>query len=298
MYTNRVQKRGFGDFIRSKLASAKEAVSSGISRVKEAVSAAFGSDRLPKSFRDNLKKHGEKKIKSIQIVREPLARAVNAFANIITAGTFNEVAKKQGEAGFFHLYSIIELDDGTRLRFEKNERPVLEPTSGSPSDKAQSVSVSGRGTLGEMVDKGIKRMGEDKYIAYDPITNNCQDFLLANLGAAGMNAPRGFIKQDVAELVEKTPSFSKILATKATGLAGKAREIFEELFRKRGGRVAKREYGGFASQDRLALPVGFGRGRKKLMPMPDLMEDDGSSRVVAKRLFGGLMPKLRAPAFK
>jgi hypothetical protein len=245
MFHHRVQKRGFGDWVRSTLSKAKDAVSSGISRVKEAVSAAFGSDRLPKSFRDNLKKHGEKKIRSVRIVREPLARAVNAFANILTGGTFNEVAKKQGEAGFFHLYSIIELDDGTRLRFEKNERPVLEPMSGSPAVNSQSVTVSGRGTLGEMVDKGIKRMGESKYISYDPINNNCQDFLLANLGAAGINAPRGFIKQDVEELIEKTPAFSKTLASKATGLAGKAREIWEELTKKRGGLVAKRAYGAF-----------------------------------------------------
>jgi len=278
MFANRVQKRGFGDWIKSKLTSAKEAVSSGISRVKEAAGALFGSDRLPKSFRDNLAKHGEKKIKSIQVVREPIARAVNAFANIITAGTFNEVAKKQGEAGFFHLYSIIELEDGTRLRFEKNERPVLEPMSGSPSDKAQSVSVSGKGViLGDMINKGMKRMGESTYIAYDPITNNCQDFIEANLGAVGLSTPalKSFVKQDVAELIEKTPSFSKVLASKATGLAGKAREVFEELFRKRGGRVKKRaskkEYGGFADQERLALPIGFGKGRRKLMPMD---EDD------------------------
>lgn len=240
MFARRVQKRGFGDWVRSKFTSAKEAVSSGISRVKEAASALFGSDRLPKSFRDNLTKHGEKKIKNIQVVREPLARAVNAFANIITAGTFNEVAKKQGEAGFFHLYAIIELEDGTRLRFEKNERPVLEPMSGSPAANAQSVSVSGRGLgLGEMVNGGIKRMGEARYIAYDPINNNCQDFLLGNFAPLMTSQLRSFIKQDVAELIEKTPSFSKILATKATGLAGKAREIFEELFKKRGGRRRK-----------------------------------------------------------
>lgn len=239
--TQRVQRRGFGDWVRSKLTSAKEAVSSGISRVKEAASALFGSDRLPKSFRDNLAKHGEKKIKSIQVVREPLARAVNAFANIITGGTFNEVAKKQGEAGFFHLYAILELDDGTRLRFEKNERPVLEPMSGSPSSNAQSVSVSGKGLgLGEMVDRGIKRMGEGTYIAYDPINNNCQDFLLGNFAPLMTGELRSFIKQDVAELVEKTPSFSKILAQKATGLAGKAREIFEELFRRIGGRRTRK----------------------------------------------------------
>jgi hypothetical protein len=57
------------------------------------------------------------------------------FANLISAGTFNEVASKQGEAGFFHLFSIITLDDGTTLIYEKNERPVLQVSNKGPSDK-------------------------------------------------------------------------------------------------------------------------------------------------------------------
>lgn len=217
-------------------------MSSIFSRLKEAASALFGSNRLPKSFRDNLKKYSNQRIRRIQVVREPLARAVNAFAGLLTGGRFNEVAKKQGEAGFFHLYSILELEDGTMLLYEKNERPVLQPYTGQPGSQAESVSASGKNIpLGEFIQKSIDRMGMENFVSYDPLQRNCQDHLINSFTANNLLTSdlREFIKQDLTELIEETPSFSKTLAQKATGLAGKAREIFEELFRRRGGRVSR-----------------------------------------------------------
>jgi hypothetical protein len=65
--------------------------------------------------------------------------------------------------------------------------------------------------------------------------------LLNSLQASDLsnNELNQFVKQDVEELIEKTPSFSKILASKATGLGGKLREIWEELTARRG-RVIRR----------------------------------------------------------
>lgn len=210
-------------------------------RLKEAASSLFGDDRLPKTFRDTLKKYETQPIKSIKVVREPLTGGVNLFANALTAGKFEEVARKQGEAGFFHLYSLLTLDDGTVLIYEKNERPVLQVYKSTPGSKAESVEASGKNIpLGQFVQKSIDRMGLQNFVSYDPLKRNCQDHLINSFTANGLLTPdlQKFIKQDLTELVESTPSFSQVLAQKATGLAGKAREIFEELFRKKGGRVA------------------------------------------------------------
>jgi len=210
----------------------------GLNRLKEATGALFGDIRLPKSFRDNLNKHGNKKVMNIQVVREPLAKAVNAFANALTLGKFGQVAQQQGEAGFFHLYSILTLDDGTRLIYEKNERPRLESYDGRPGAKAEIVNASGGGiVLNDMINRAMKAMGDQRYISYDPIRNNCQDFLMGTFQANGLLTAElaTFIKQDVSKLVEETPSFSQSLAKGLTDIAGKGREIFEELFKKRGG---------------------------------------------------------------
>lgn len=228
---NIIQKRGLGDWIRS-----------GLSRISEAFSSLFGDNRLPKSFRDTLKKYQDNTIKSIKVVREPLEKAVNMFANVLTAGKFNEVAKQQGEAGFFHLYALLELDDGTTLLYERNERPVLSASGKVPGAKAESVSASGKNIkLGDFIQKSIDGSGGlDKYVRYHPLEANCQDFLIASFKANGIltGELQKFIKQDLTKLIEEAPTFGKILAEKATSLAGKAREVFEELFRKKGGRVS------------------------------------------------------------
>lgn len=207
-------------------------------RVKQAVGAAVGSNRLIKSFRDNLAKHGDKRIMSIQIVREPLAKAVNAFGNLLTAGKLDEVAQQQGEKAFFHLYSILTLEDGTKLRYEKNARPELEVTNGRLGDKAESVNSSGGGVpLRDFIERTMKRMGEDRYISYDALRNNCQDFLLNSLSANGLLQPdlATFIKQDTTKLIEESPSFGQKLGKAATDIGGKMSEIWNELFRKHGG---------------------------------------------------------------
>jgi hypothetical protein len=210
----------------------------GFNRISEALGAALGSNRLPKSFRDNLAKHGGKKIINIQVVREPLAKAVNAFGNLLTAGKLDEVARGQGQAGFFHLYSILTLDDGTKLRYEKNARPELESTNGRMGDKAEAVNASGGGvSLRDFIERAMKRMGEDRYISYDALRNNCQDFLMNSLSASGLLQPdlATFIKQDTTKLIEESPSFGQKLGKAATDVGGKFKEVWDELFRKRGG---------------------------------------------------------------
>lgn len=212
----------------------------GFNRLKEAASALVGSGRLTKSFRDNLTKHGDKKIISIQVVREPLQRAVKAFANLLTAGKLDEVARAQGQAGFFHLYSILTLEDGTKLKYEKNERPVLEPFDGRLGQNAESVNTTGGGIpLRDFIERTIKRMGENNYIQYSALQLNCQNFILNSLAANGLLTPdlQTFIHQDTTRLIEESPSFGQKIGNAATDLGAKFREIYEELWKKRGSRV-------------------------------------------------------------
>lgn len=230
---NRVEQRFLGGILNK--------VKEGASRLKEAFSALF-SNKLPKSFRDTLQKNKDKKIKSIKVCREPLSKAVSMFANLVSAGTFNEEARKVGPDGFFHLFSILTLDDGTTLIHEFNERPVLQKHSGSVSDKADCREISGEDIpLAQFIEKAMKRMGEDKYIDYHPLTNNCQDHLLASLQANGLTNQEltSFIKQDTEDLIENTPAFSKILAKGATGIGGTLRQIWEELTARKGRRIRR-----------------------------------------------------------
>jgi hypothetical protein len=228
-----VQRRFLGGLL--------DTVKSGLGRISEGFKSLFGSNRLPKSFRDTLEKHKEKTIKNIRVCREPIAKAVSMFANLVTGGTFNKYADQQGPDGFFHVFSILTLDDGTTLIHEFNERPVLQISNKQPSDKAECVSVDANVQLGEFIGKSIKKRGEDKYIEYDPLQNNCQDHLLASLQANNLATPEltKFLKQDLDDMIEATPSFSKIIASGVTSLGGKLTQLWEELTARRG-RVIRR----------------------------------------------------------
>ena len=245
-----VYKRGFGDWLRRGVEAVSDLGSRAVSRISEAVSSLFGDNRLVKSFRDTLKTHRDKKIVGITIVREPLERAVAGFANLLTGGKFEEVASRQAESAFFHLYSILELDDGTKLLYERNERPVLSAGGKQPGAKAEMVRASGKNiVLADFIENSIKASGGlDGYVSYDPLRNNCQKFLVQSLSGNGLLTPelQSFIQQDLTELIEETPSFSKYLAEKATSIGGKLREVWEELAKKRGGKiVSKKMAGGF-----------------------------------------------------
>jgi len=231
----------------------------GLNRLKEAVGAAFGSNRLIKSFRDNVAKHGGKRIISIQVVREPLSKAVSSFANILTAGKLNEVARARGQASFFHLYSIITLQDGTKLRYEKNARPELEITDGKLGNNAESVNTTGGGVpLRDFIERTIKRMGEDRYIRYSALKENCQDFILNSLAANGLLTPdlQTFILQDTAQLIEESPVFGQKLGQAATDIGGKMSEVWNELFRRAGGKI------GYFPGRKAAMGAALGRGKR------------------------------------
>ena len=240
---NIVEKRFLGGLLsktKEAFKGASDFVGRGIERIKKATESLF-SNNLPKSFRDTLERNKDKKIVNIEVCREPVSSAVKAFANLITLGTYNEESRKRGEAGFFHLYSILTLEDGTRLIYEKNERPVLQVSNKQVGPDGKCVSINANVSLGEFMEKSIKRMGEDLFITYDPLRNNCQDQLLNSLQANGLlnQELRQFIKQDTEDLIENTPAFSKILAKNITGLGGTLRQAWEELIMKSGGRIKR-----------------------------------------------------------
>jgi hypothetical protein len=86
-------------------------------------------------------------------------------------------------------------------------------------------------------------MGLSDYTTYSAFTLNCQNFLLNHLQANNLISPplKQFIYQDTKELLERTPSFSQWLGKAITDIAGKGRELAEEVIYKRGGLVRGRK---------------------------------------------------------
>lgn len=200
----------------------------------------MGNDALPKSFRNTLKKYGDKSITSITVKRTPLSKGVDSLMSLITLGKWKEI--KKGFDKIFHLYAVLTLEGGQRILLEKNERPVLSESIPADTKETESAGVTTLTTpikLADFINKTVKQMSLQDYISYDSMSRNCQDFIRNHLRANGLLNPSllSFVYQDIEKLVERTPSFSKWLAKKATDIAGAGRQIFEEVAYKRGGFV-------------------------------------------------------------
>lgn len=192
--------------------------------------------KLPKAFRKFVEAHKDEPITSFVVYRSPLDKVSSTFLNTLTLGDWDNIKKKANVDKLFHIYAIIN----GKYIYEKLSVPVLKNASGGDLDRSDAESMNApinkTVTIGDFVDKAIKRMGDD-YYTYDGFKNNCQDFLSNSLSASGLgnSAIQSFLKQDTKRLVEETPEYSKYLGKEITDLAGAATKAWSELVDKRGG---------------------------------------------------------------
>ena len=206
-------------------------------------------ERLPKSFRKFLERHGDEMLDTFELFRAPLDSLTTGILQLLTAGDWNGIKQRAGTDKLFHTYAVI---NGKYL-YEKTAVPVLKEGTASAVSKEGAEKTRApvsRMSIRDFVGNAINHMG-DKYFSYNPFTNNCQDFLMASLDANNMNVPvtRLFLKQDVKKLVEETPSLSKYLAEKLVNVATTATNAYEEVTQKRGG-IRRREIGSHCGHKR------------------------------------------------
>lgn len=163
--------------------------------------------KLSPSVRKLLEQVGEEKVSSIKLFRKPIS--LSKFAKFIGAlkGTpYDEL---------FHLGMIINgkylLDKQEVIHFERSGVP-----SGSDT---LDVKVDKDITIGEMMEKTRKKMGDSNFTSYSSRRNNCQDFMLAVLSASGLSAPEysQFIKQNTESVFKNLPSYAEAISDFVTG---------------------------------------------------------------------------------
>lgn len=173
---------------------------------------------------NNLKKYGKEKIKKIEIFRKPLDNKLVETLNKLTDDKVNEFLKKQPYDKFFHLgilindkYSLDKQESYTFVKVNKNS--FLKKAETAPVQFNKDI------TINELVDLTKNRMGDAKFKGYHPLKNNCQDFVLNALDSIGATFDRNFVKQDVAELAQKIPSWKQKISEFVVGLARGVKQI-------------------------------------------------------------------------
>jgi len=173
-------------------------------------------ETYPDTVKSFMKAHGNEKVTSIKLWRQPVNSTVVKVLNGISLGSLNKAMKKFGIDKLFHLGLWIN----DKYLLQKNQ--VLSFSSGRPDSKAQIIPINFGGdfTIGEMVDKARRKQGDNKFFIYDPFTANCQMFVKAMLSASGITVPTKFVDQQAEELVKQLPGYVAPIAKGLTDIAG------------------------------------------------------------------------------
>lgn len=163
-------------------------------------------------MRDLISKYKDYKIVHILGAKQPIESSVQWLANIISTGKYEQAKSKLGYDNFFHVYLILRLEDGTKLKLEKNEVINIEVITGLQKNTGSYNIGDTNIRLGDFLSRGQQLMG-DKYFDYDGFTNNCQIYLLSLLKANGL------INKDISDFFgQDAQAVSQELGVLVSGL--------------------------------------------------------------------------------
>lgn len=219
-------RHGEGSFMKPLISDIRNISKDPINLIKDVITKR---NDYPPDARQIIKEYGTKLITHIDIGRTPVQKALTESLNILSMGSFNKKLNDTPYDRLFHLYLIVTLDGGKKIRIEKNEVINISTNLNiKPNAETKSLSfASGGVTLNQLLEGGKKIQGS-RYFDYSAYNNNCQDFILALLKGSGIGNEQdyNFIKQDTKTLFKNNPSLRKLSNT-VTDIGARANVIFK-----------------------------------------------------------------------
>lgn len=162
--------------------------------------------QLNETTRNALVKYGKHQVTGLTLIRTPVTDWLRRVVDLLSFGQLGKLIARHFDA-VFHLALIIRLHDGTLLLTEK--RPHIHvgllPSDAVKEDTKQLVCSAYKQvlTLGQIMAKAQRQMGP-KFLTYEPITNNCQYYVMNVLtAAAAIDSPtHEFIIQPISQLLQ------------------------------------------------------------------------------------------------
>ena len=171
-----------------------------------------GSNDYPPNVKKIMTQYGNEIIKSMTLKRTPVSGLLTGALNVFSLGKFGERMSKSFDE-LFHLFLEIQLQSGTRLLLEKNERINMEinPKERPDTQIKNVVNVPSNLSINQLLETTKRQMGS-QFFQYDAVKNNCQDFLLNVLKSNGIGDEQDyqFIKQDTEQLFKGLPALKKV----------------------------------------------------------------------------------------
>lgn len=189
------------------------------------IAERFGYNNYDKKTRDFLQAHGDERVTSLKIRRAPVAYAVHALLNAVTAGTWAQTRPKYGYDDIFHVALIVN----DKYAIQRIGRVSVNFPDNSPDAEYFNIYL-GRGnanhsvtdlTMNKILSQTEQRVGHNTFWMYDSFKNNCQHFILNILTTLGYNAQPGvteFLLQPTEELLKEQPDSTQTIANFLTNL--------------------------------------------------------------------------------
>jgi hypothetical protein len=174
-----------------------------------------GSNDYPPNVKKIMTQYGNEIIKSMTLKRTPVSGLLTGALNVFSLGKFGQRMSKSFDE-LFHLFLEIQLQSGTRLLLEKNERINMEinPRERPDTQIKNVVNVPSNLSVNQLLETTKRQMGS-QFFSYSPHSNNCQNFILEVLKSNGIGNEQDyeFIKQDTEQLFKGLPALRKIAYT-------------------------------------------------------------------------------------
>ena len=130
-------------------------------------------NKRPRAVNNFLRLHGNKHIRKITVSRTPIGAKIKYVADLITLGGFSANMKKLNYEDVYHLFMLVELDDGTLFRIEKNSR--IDITLNDRRLGETMINIDNiENTLNDMIEFSERLYGLERIYRYDPFKTNCQ----------------------------------------------------------------------------------------------------------------------------
>ena len=171
--------------------------------------------QYPPQVKNLLIKHGNHKITNIKMCKEVVSENTEYLMKALSGTkTWDDAKKKYGFDRFYHLFMIITMDDGSTLHIEKNEVIRVSENPRACPEALDMGAPTAPITFGELMDRTKDRIGNKDFFTYDPLGNNCQNFVNQLLRTMGLwnETSRNFVFQDIKGLREALPGYTRFLA--------------------------------------------------------------------------------------
>ncbi len=190
-----------------------------------------GKKDFSKKIKKILNKYGNNRIVELKIGRRPLSNYINKALNLLSLGKWEKLRNEFYTDKLFHIFLVIELDNGKILSFEKNDIVNLDFDERCNLKNVDCLDIEdyeGNLRLEELIKIPLDEMGKNRYFPYDPFKLNCGIFIEDILRTFDLynNEIRDFSKQDLNEIILRLPNYVKKVARMITDFTA---------FTKRGG---------------------------------------------------------------